>query len=96
VSTALHRYWIRFDWESMRNDEGSIGVADVAFFDLMGGVGVTAHDVDDAYALIKARVNVNTLLPVADVVEDVDPAALSVAGPMGDASVRGIWYPVTS
>lgn len=87
----LTRYWIRFDWRAL-STAGAFEV-NAAFYDLLAGVGVTAHDLDDAFELVKHRAELDPLPPIDEVVAGVDPAALSVAGPIGDTGRRGIWYP---
>jgi hypothetical protein len=62
------------------------------------GCGVTAHDYDDALALLRETVFGGAELPkVAAVAEDVDISTLDVRHVrpnMGNPTMRGVWFPM--
>jgi hypothetical protein len=85
VRRHLRRFWFRFDGPSLPPGVGH-------------GCGVTAFDRDDAEQLLRDTVFGGEPLPDGHVTEDVDVSALDphhVAPNMGDATLRGVWFPRT-
>jgi hypothetical protein len=81
-------YWIRFDLRL--SDQHPIGV--------LSGVGVTAHDRQDALALVKELVFGDQDLPIVlEVQEGIDISKLDqkhVVPNMGNPLKRGVWFPL--
>ena len=85
MNASLHRFWVKF-----KNPP--------SFSPLNMGCGVTAYSRDDVLAQVRA----SSLMPVAGleidgVVENVAIDSLDarhVRPNMGDASQRGVWFPL--
>jgi hypothetical protein len=61
------------------------------------GCGVTAHDRDDAFALLREKVFGGAEPKVLAIKEDVDLSTLDrnhVVPNMGSPLIRGIWFPL--
>jgi hypothetical protein len=61
------------------------------------GCGVTAHDYQDALAIMRDSVFQGHAPPIKDVVEDVDVSRLEakhVLPNLGNVLIRGIWFPL--
>jgi hypothetical protein len=82
---TLRRYW--FDFEA---------IAEPSPLNL--GCGVTAHDYDDAVALLTSHVlSGQPLLRIRRVLSDIDISTLDekhVLPNIGSVLVRGIWFPL--
>ena len=80
----LHKYWVSF--ERLERP-----------IPLNLGCGVTAYDRDDAIGLIRKLIFGNCAMPrISRITDDVELQDLNqghVAPNVGDASVRGIWFP---
>ncbi len=81
----LHRYWFKFDLDS------------VHFSPFHLGSGVTGYSLDDAKGILvlqAKRAGVNTIID--SVIEDIDISTLDqnhILPNIGLVSNRGMWYP---
>ena len=89
--TGLTHFWIEFAPRDPFFDDEEDGAVTARTY------GVTAASLDDALALIRARLFRNAPLPpISRVIEGVDTAMLAMwhMGPMSlPPDARGIWYP---
>ena len=80
------RFWLEFDDDACPGHPAAIGV--------------TAHDLDDAIALVKRHWNlpVESRCSPAEVVQDIDVSTLPswVLASIGLPPSRGIWYPISN
>jgi len=85
---TLRRFWFEFEF--------AVGAS--APLGTRLGCGVTAQDVDEARQLVFERVFKGLAKPrIARVLEDVDVSSLDashVLPNMGNALVRGVWFPL--
>ena len=91
MTSTLTRYWLEFDWPPR---EGIVvGLLEPH------GFGVTAFDLDDALALLRAEFferNQTAMPPLARVTENVDVSTLDdhVRPNMHPPNWRGVWFPM--
>lgn len=87
----LHRYWFEFAIAP-----GELGQFP-SYSGLGWGCGVTAHNYDDAIAILRDRIFKSDPVPeIAQVVEDVDLSELDeghVRPNMTAPTERGVWFP---
>lgn len=80
----LRRYWFTFE-----SSESPIPTN--------SGCGVTAHDYEDALALMRDRVFGGQLPAIQQCTEDVDVSSLDVRHVipnLGNVLIRGVWFPL--
>jgi hypothetical protein len=86
MPTLLHRYWIHFP-----------DVPEARLYGLGRGCGVTAHDLEDARALLREQLfRGEEPPPFERVIEDVDVSTLEanhVRPNIGVVTWRGVWFP---
>jgi hypothetical protein len=84
----MHRYWFKF--RLSMNDPHPIGT--------LMGCGVTASSRDEALELLRARVFPSQPMPLIEkCIEDIEMCNLDakhVLPNIGDASQRGVWFPM--
>jgi hypothetical protein len=84
---TLHRYWIEFDLSGVVRPPSGVSL----------GCGVTAENERSALELISKSIFKGTNPPIEKLVEDVAIADLDqkhVRPNMGNAAIRGIWFPL--
>jgi hypothetical protein len=84
----LKRFWFEFS----KNGPGSLPIG------VNSGCGVSGYDYDDALIIVKQRVFDGAELPtIEQVIEDVDISTLDenhILPNMGNANLRGVWFPL--
>jgi len=93
----LTRYWITFTYPPVESEGVVVGLLQPV------GFGVTALDLEDALAIVRAGFfdrfetyyGLDDMPPVREVVEDVDVSSLDdlVKAHMHPPNWRGLWYP---